>query len=737
MRSLAMSWNPIIGLPEAIVLAAIFLVAGAALAWGNSGGVTKGLRGGLFALRLGGLIALALIWLNPGHWQQPKDTTQREWVMLVDRSRSMQAEQAPGQSRWEAGAEVAKVLRAKSESGDKLSIQPFAASLEEPTEALSALAPDGNGTDIGRAVSGVLDRPQSAAGIILISDGRATNRLKPDELGRRARGRGIPIHAVGLGETWGNRDLIVSAMPRKVAAFRGQPVKLGAEVENRGLGPIKPTVTLIGPDGKEIARKEVALDQNAPGNRAIIPFELPPISDRGGDFTFRVDAWPGEHIPGNNSAITRVDVLDSKTRVLLLEGAPYWDSKFLAQLLRQQGAVEILTVHRLNEERYFRVEAKGAEPLQSPDSVFPRTAEELRRYDLIVFGKGADGFLDAARAEAVMGFVRDQGGAVLFARGKPYGGRFAPLEALESVEWGENVGAATRLVPLTDESAGLFGGALPGADDRIWSSLPTLEGSHHVTKLKPFTRVLAEAALPGKQLRVPLLTARRYGRGMVATVNADGLWRWDFRADAAGTVYQDFWVQLMQWCATFSDFRPGQDYAVRMRETSVEANQPTRAIIAYRGTGDPAPKPGLLVTQGGKTITQVAGTALPESDGGREWAAVLSLPDPGRYDIRVIDEARPGKQDGEAMLTVEAPAQEADDFRPNRELLATLARESGGKLWTIAEAQQLAAEMSTPKNALTAAKPNWEPLWPQWWVAILVGAFFGGEWWLRRREGLW
>jgi hypothetical protein len=67
--------------------------------------------------------------------------------------------------------------------------------------------------------------------------------------------------------------------------------------------------------------------------------------------------------------------------VLLLEGAPYWDSKFLAQLLRQQTAVDILTVHRLNEERYFRVEAAGAEPLLSPDTIFPADAEALARYD--------------------------------------------------------------------------------------------------------------------------------------------------------------------------------------------------------------------------------------------------------------------------------------------------------------------------------------------------------------------
>jgi len=731
------TWNPALGLPEATALALLFVAAALWLAWRATADMRGRIRSALMSLRACGVAAVAVIWLNPGRWLEEGEKTRRDWVVLLDRSGSMKAEHTEGSSRWQAGAQLAEQLRKTGGERGDVHVRTFSAQLEDEGSVLAQLTPDGAGTDLGRAVAGALDhRAAPLAGLVVLSDGRQTAPAKLEELALRARGRGIPIHAVPLGGSWGSRDLVLTAAPRRVTAFKGQPVKLTVQLENRGLGPVKPTIALLGPDGKEIVRKDATL---ADGARQTLTFDLADVPETGGDYTLRTDAWPGEHLPANNSDSVRVTVLASKTRVLLLEGSPYWDSKFLAQLLRQQSAVEVLTVHRLNEERYFRVEAAGAEPLQSADTVFPADAGQLSRYDLIVFGKGADGFLTPARAAALHGFVRDQGGAVLFARGKPYSGRFAPLETLEPVEWGESLSGGFRFSPLADAGAGLFGAALPAAEDAVWQALPPLEDVHSVARLKPFARVLADGAAEGRQTRLPLLVARRFGRGMVATVNADGLWRWDFRPEIReqGAVYQQFWVQLMQWCATYSEFRPGEDYAVRLREASAEPGQPVRAVIAYRGSATPEPQPFLKITRSGEPAGEAAATPLPGGEGSREWAAIVTPDQAGRYEIRVADRARAGREEGEATLHVLAPPGENDDLRPDSASLATLARESGGQLFAPEEVEKLAASLwRQDAAAATRAKPRWEPLWPRWWVATLMALAFGGEWWMRRREGL-
>ena len=202
-----------------------------------------------------------------------------------------------------------------------------------------------------------------------------------------------------------------------------------------------------------------------------------------------------------------------------------------------------------------------------------------------------------------------------------------------------------------------------------------------------------------------------------------------------GGVYQQFWVQLMQWCATYSEFRPGQDYAIRVRETTSEPGQPIRAVIAYRGNAA-QPQPVVKIRRNGQLVGEATATALPGGDGGREWAAVITPDQPGRYEIRVIETAVPEREEGTAAFAVLAPPLETDDLRPDGASLETLAKASGGEVFAPEDAGTLAGMLWSNDHNAEQSKPRWEPLWPQWWVAMFVALTFGGEWWLRRREGL-
>lgn len=724
-------WNPIIGLPEASLVSVVLLAAGCLLAWKGSQKLRLRVRGPLLALRFLGLACLALIWLNPGRWSHNATKEERNWVVLVDRSGSMAAAQPGAKSRWEAATRVAEDLKQEPHENGKILAKTFSQSVEE--DFAKNLAPDGSGSDLVRTLGAVLDRfRENLGGVVILSDGRQTTRAPLDAVALRARGLGVPIHTVPFGTADAERDVAIAASPRLVTAFKSQPVRIVANVSSRGFGPIKPTVILSDANDKEIAKKEVAV---ADGGSERVVFEL---KESPSEFVhLRIAPWDGEYVSSNNADSVRIRVLESKTRVLMLEGAPYWDTKFLAQLLRHQEGVEILTVHRLNQERYFRVGNAGAEPLQSPDSVFPQSAAELGRYDLIVFGKGADGFLDPARLAALQGFVRDQGGAVLFARGKAYEGKFPGLEPFEPVEWGESLGSGFRLVP-SPAGGDLFGALLPAADDPIWKNLPPLSDANSVVRLRSFARVYAEGEMGEHGARFPLLVARRFGRGLVATLNADGLWRWSFQqqGSASDPLYRDLWVQLMQWCATYSEFLPGEDFAVRLREQQVEPGEMARAVISYRGTDRPGLEPYLRITCDGQKAGESAAVLREENEAGREWNATVTPSKPGRYVVSVGDRSRADLNQGRAVLNVPAPPKESDDLRADPALLAALAAKAGGKTFQPSEVAQLKDAMRPEQTVSVAAESKWESLWPKWWGVLAVAALFGGEWWLRRREGL-
>ena len=82
------------------------------------------------------------------------------------------------------------------------------------------------------------------------------------------------------------------------------------------------------------------------------------------------------------------------------------------------------------------------------------TEKALSQFDLVLFGKGAEYFLDEAKIELLHRFVRDRGGGLLFCRGKPYYQSLDALALLEPVEWGPALRSGMRWRPTLTATVG-------------------------------------------------------------------------------------------------------------------------------------------------------------------------------------------------------------------------------------------------------------------------------------------
>lgn len=718
-----------------IALVALPLVGGW-LAWRSGLTLSTGLRWVFMLLRGAAFAALALLLLNPGEWKQPEHKEEKLHAVLLDRSASMAVRDVGDATRWSDGLAMAQALA--QAGGDQLKAFTFSDTLE--SDALkTGLKPDGQASAIvhsGNALfSGASGLGRKLASITIISDGHQTREDPAAELILHARAAHVPLHVVPLGGDWGGRDLILHATRRLVMALPGKPVTIGVSLENRGLGLIKPRVQLVDASGKAQAERDVEMDSGA---RKTITLEMPKLA--GGDYRVIVAPQQGEDITRNNEDHLRVQELTSRTRVFIAEGAPYWDSKFLAQLLREQGFMDVRAIYRLNDERYFRVDAGTSEPVVSGESTFPETAEDFAKIDLVVLGKGAEGFLDAKRIEALKSFVRDRGGALLLARGKSYADRLAALEVLEPVEWGTAMTGDFRFEPgSVGEAAGLFGQALPEAQDPLWRQLPPLSDVVTIAKLKPFTQVMAMGVKPavGREERIPLLAARHFGRGVVVALNADGLWKWDFdpQARKLGNMYEEFWTQLLQWTASYAEFLPGQELSLRLGESNVKLGHGVRASIGWRG-GKDVPQPKLRVFYEGKQLPDIsASEAESDAEGRRSWSALLQPENPGTYRVQAFNGDKAGP---EAVLNVLAPPTEQESLSADPAFLNELAEATGGKVWKPAQVAELARLLLTPPldQVQERAQAVWHPLWPQYWLLIPLVLLLALEWWSRRRLGL-
>ena len=705
------------------------------------------MRATLLALRIAAVAAVALLLFNPGRWVNPSEHAVRPWVLLDDVSASMAREAGDGNSRADAAAEIVRETMAHAEkAGVPCRVQPFADKLLDMAESL----PQASGETrilpaVSQAVQDASASGESLAGIIVVSDGRQTSERTPaelDALSLRARSLGLAVHTVAVGGDMTPPDLALVQPRASITAFAGQPLRIPFALRSESLPPLRPTVVLRDDAGDEIASATLELATDATVS-ASFDIAAPAAPVR---WTLETAVLEDEVRPSNNSASVHIRVLDSKTRVFLAEGAPYWDSKFLAQLLRQQTHMDVRSIHRLTDERYFRIDSGESSNEETDHPVFPDTIEELARYDLVVFGKNIDPFLTDDRAALLRTYVRDHGGAVLFARGKATTSAVPELQPLEPVEWTAAVAAEFRFVPNRDgEASGLFGQALPAPDASLWASLPPLKDGRQISMVKPFTRVLADGVPEtGGNLvstgsgKFPVLMVRRYGQGVTGLVNGDGLWKWDFFPEARelGNCYEDFWIQLIQWMASYSEFLPGQDFSLRLPATRGDEGATMAATLSYRGP-QPVPEPVVQIENPAGDRTTTTPAAVADPSGRPQWRASFTPDQPGTWKLRVVDPRDDAPPAPEVLFSVPPPVKETDDLSPDPSFLSDLAAATGGEVVTPAGFPAFLTEYVTaapPATRETGAV--WQPAWRSAFVALLVAALFAAEWFLRRRNGL-
>ncbi len=735
--------NPVLPADYLIFLAILGLAGSAFVCWRGTRPLGTGGRLAVTGLRLVALSLLLLIALNPGHWESPREEEEGRWALLLDTSASMEVADWGDRPRSEAAAEASAILIREARRA-AIGLDTFAYSNDlRRVDDPASLPPrdSAEGTQLVRSLQSLLQRTagrEGLAGVIVVGDGREIPPSAPEDVLLSARARGIPIHILPVGGEIVPPDLAIEPTPRRVTAFANQNLTLRARVSSAGIEPLQTTVELRDASGKTIAERSVRLPT---GTAEDIAFEHEPLPAGYHEFSLHLSERPEENDLSNNSARIGVVVLEGSLNVLLVEGSPHWDTKFIVQLLREMPFVHLTTVHRVTGERYFRVDPGQARPAQSQQAVFPDTLEELLGYDLVIFGRGVEYFVTPGKASNLRRFVSEHGGALVFTRGQPWENDQSGLGALMPYELGPIIRSEVRWQPtLAGEQEGFFGHGLPSWRDPIWERLPPLEGVRESLRPAAFTQTLVEGRIVGTSRTAPLLVSRRVGIGLVTAVNAEGLWKWDFfpEFEEAKRVYRDFWIQLFQWAATYAEFLPGQEFAIRLDEGEVDPGTPVRVFVSRRQTASAGESSGeepvVTIRRGDDFRRNLAPGPVPNRED--RWQAFFSLDEPGFYRIDVRSADQPPDDIGASRsLLVKSPPRESDNLSADPAFLETLATATGGRAWTIDSIGGVFDEAALASSA-REANPRWIPRWDTAPLFLLILLCFAAEWWYRRRRGL-
>lgn len=455
------------------------------------------------------------------------------------------------------------------------------------------------GTDLARALDDALAlaRARGCVGIVLLSDGNDHGAGDRRAAAAALGSLGVRIVSIAVGALERPPDISVDSLEAPRSALSGDVLRAVVGVRSQGFPAQEAEVvarlgagqagTPEGPGTSQGTRPEVVarVPLSLPGDGSVTRIELELPAGEPGRKRLSVAVAPraGEASATNNERGAWMEVFDRKVRVLLVDGGPRWEERYLrASWLRDPS----VTLAR------FLV---SPPPRRSLPADFPRERRALLEHDVIVLGDLEPDVFAREELETLADHVLQEGGTLVLLAGPralPYAWRETPLEPLFPVELlrpmpPASLGAdlARAGLPLTLLEAGEDADIARLLPDRarnfeLWELLPAIQwfcphagprpGAEALVAVKPAALLaapgcaalspeLADAGASGdaassaraleraRQMGA-VLVARAVGAGNVLFVGFDDTWRWRYRL---GDELPDrFWGQVVRWAVS-------------------------------------------------------------------------------------------------------------------------------------------------------------------------------------------
>lgn len=738
------TYQPPFPAPLIVFIAAMLALAAVAGYCRRLPGVRRLRRILLGALRLGALGILAWVLLRPMlDLPSPSFTTRPVFTILIDDSKSMATRDVDGRSRVQAiekwmAADGAKIASALDEHFD-VRLYGFSESIHPWRGfhgAISNVPTEGMRTDLASAMTSAAEAAagRKNGGMLILSDGRENAGGDADGAAMRLRAMKIPVWTSTLGEDTAVKDIYVTASLSRNFLYIKQPASINAQIWQSGFEG-QPVKVDLYREGKYVSSQQTMLQRGA------TKVDFPILEESGGLYQYRIEAQAleDEAVRENNRRAVFARVFDEKTRVLVVEGRPYWDSKFLLQTLRANPHLDVTSVFYINPGKIFAIrgvqDEDGGAPAPADSVVMPRTKEDLYQYDCIILGRDIDQAFSARELSLFRDYLVERGGGIIFARGRPSEQPSPELAKLEPVNWEERFIRDTRL-ELTQAGAGspLFSFTSGGAPDLILRELPSMISVTKVREEKALAVVLARAKDGGTGEEVAVIAHQRYGKGRTMTIGATGLWRWAFMPEELARhdqVYKEFWNQTILWLTNESEFFPGQDITFKLNKYAYSLHEPVRLAIQTQMISTAQYRPVIQVHDPAGQITEI--TPATDPDDPSIYAAYFTPELEGEYSAVLRNNLGEPKED-RARFTAYSDAEETRFVAANADLMRRIAAVTGGEdlaLPGLALLPEKAREFEQAAMERTKPIDAWDT--PE--IFFLIAGLLSMEWLLRRRVG--
>ncbi|MEZ6041567.1 MAG: glutamine amidotransferase [Planctomycetaceae bacterium] len=706
----------------------------------------------LMAFRIAVVVLLTILILRPAVVLKRQDKTDSVLYVLVDRSRSFQTTDAPGNvARREAAL---KTLQAAKEFIDQLKdkaeirIRDF----DEILHATEEQTPesDGKSTAIGYALDSLIDEAgrDRVSGVVMLSDGRQAalgskdvDPLQPARtLGRQQRpvytvvygssessesGQDVALDELDLSRDVFKGNVVPIRVRLKCAGVLGQPVRVRVLLEDRSdprlqlgqTGPMKP----VNPTAQ--TQPIVVHTPTNPDDEVTISLNIVP--EIAGDLKLAVEAdvLPGELRQTNNRVETIIRVQQGGIRVAYFD-ILRWESRFLR-------AINVSNRVQIDFIRILQGPLAGKNRI--PDSYFVPG-----EYDAFIIGNVPASAFEPGQLMNMQQCCLQGAGLMMTGGFENFGAggyadtAIAPLLPVELRQNDQQLTDLLKMLPTRDGLAHyVMQIALLDRNRERWEQLPPLDGANLLKRRDQSAAQILAASAEG----TPLLIGQSIGNSRVLAFAGDSTWQWAMQGFAEE--HQRFWRQVIFWL-TRKDADSDSLVWVNADPRDLSPGQPAELTFGARDSeGQPLADAIYTVevtTPSGKNISVVP-RKVPEGGNG-EFSETLEA---GDYWVKVAAMAN-GTAVGPTAVTrfnVNSRDPELDYPAADPDLMREIAHVSGGEYLTpdemISRFEKWAMD-GLPGMDLERTERI--TLWDNWLMLLLIISLLTIEWALRKKRGL-
>lgn len=737
----------------------------------------------LVALRMLALAVLVWILVEPTWVREVKRSHQREVVVVLDDSASMHLkDDGAVASRLElgqAGLEKSGIL---GKLGESMKVRTVRAARSVRDTGEGEAEGWGDATDLVAAMNTVLEQvpPDDLAGMIMVSDGRHNRPGRVEDVARRFGILDAPVGIIATGSAEPPRDASVLDVKAPEAIHLGDRMRVTASLKFDGYKGREAKVRLM-KDQELVEERSIPVPQDH--HREEVRFTTVPKEGGVGGYRIEIAALDGERFADNNAWAFETSITDARTNVLIVEGTPRWEFRYLRNLFygRDKSVhLQYVLLHpdRIEGQGDDSIFASASRPFGEAQATrLPASEDEWRKFDVIILGDIAPEAINSATWDTISKCVTERAALLVMIAGPRYmphgitaqsGRNLVPVETYEGHRtfytgneepFRFSLTTEGRSHPLTQQAGG------EAANDMVWAGFPELNWRQPVKSLKDGAEVLLTAAGKSgdssfsggaglnaaldalakrreREAASALLVTRQTGKGKVALLLTDRTWR--LREGAGDLYHHRFWGNMVRWGAGPVLRAGGARVRLGTDQLTYTADDRIKVTARLRDTDlNPVDDDDLKaeLVSDGQVIASVPLAHVAESNGLHE-AELAPIARPGRYEVRLRGKQadRLAAEDGSQAVSAgfhvvgsRGPVELAETTL-NEPLLDTVAGLSGGRVVKPENAGDLAGLFLKETNARKEMRET--SLWDSALVLGLFALILSVEWVIRRGGGL-